>query len=360
MPNGKARHMFPGGNTSKGFFSYYDNVLPQENAKRIFILKGGPGVGKSTFMRKIAEGMYEKGFIIEYMHCSSDPNSLDGVVFPELQVAMLDGTAPHTVDPKNPGAVDEIINLGQFWREEGITANREKILGINQEIGRYFARAYRYIQAAYSVYRDNEAIYYLAMDHGKANRIIANTVDKLFEGIDVSEIVGKQRHLFASAITPLGLVNFLPSLLTTEEVIAVDGNPGTGTERLLERVRAAAVERGIYTESYYCALNPQKLEHLVIPGLDVSFTTRNSSHDSEQKPTKEMNLNDFVDDAVLEKYHQEISFNQEEYNKLLERAIKTIQNAKRLHDDLESYYIPHMNFGEVQKCQETILARLLQ
>jgi len=360
MPNGKARHMFPGGNTSKGFYSYYDNVLPQENAKRIFILKGGPGVGKSTFMRKVAEAMCEKGFSIEYMHCSSDPNSLDGVVFPDIQVAMLDGTAPHMVDPQNPGAVDEIINLGQFWREEGITENKDKILSINQEIGRYFARAYRYIQAAYSIYRDNEVIYGLAMDHGKANIIIANTVGKLFEGIDVSEIIGKQRHLFASAITPQGLVSFLPSLLNTEEVIAVDGNPGTGTERLLERVRAAAIERGIYTESYYCALNPQKLEHLVIPELDVSITTRNASHECELKLTREMNFNKFLDDAVLEKYHQEISFNQEEYDKLLNRAIKTIQNAKRLHDDLESYYIPHMNFNEVQKCQETILAKLLQ
>ena len=41
------------------------------------------------------------------------------------------------------------------------------------------------------------------MNHGK-QCFIANTVVKLFEGIDVSEIVGKQRHL-ASLITPQGL-----------------------------------------------------------------------------------------------------------------------------------------------------------
>ena len=55
MAKGKERHMFPGGNTSKGFFSYYDFVLPQEKAKRILILKGGPGVGKSSFMRKLQQ-----------------------------------------------------------------------------------------------------------------------------------------------------------------------------------------------------------------------------------------------------------------------------------------------------------------
>ena len=57
MLNNKARHMFPGGNTYKGFYSYYDYILPQEKANKIIILKGGPGVGKSTFMRHIAEDM---------------------------------------------------------------------------------------------------------------------------------------------------------------------------------------------------------------------------------------------------------------------------------------------------------------
>ena len=44
----------------------------------------------------------------------------------------------------------------------------------------------------------------------------------------------------------------------------------------------------------------------------------------------------------------------------MDSAVKTIQNAKRLYDDLESYFIPNMNFSEVQKCQEALLGRLLQ
>ena len=98
MPKGKIRHMFPGGNTSKGFYSYYNYIINQEDAKRIFILKGGPGVGKSTFMKKIAAEMLERGDDAEYMHCSSDNNSLDGLVIPRIGVALIDGTAPHVVD----------------------------------------------------------------------------------------------------------------------------------------------------------------------------------------------------------------------------------------------------------------------
>lgn len=99
MAKGKIRHMFPGGNTPQGFFSYYDNIMPQDEASRIIIIKGGPGVGKSTFMKKIGEEMLDRGFDVEYMHCSSDNNSLDGIVIPAIKVALMDGTAPHVVVP---------------------------------------------------------------------------------------------------------------------------------------------------------------------------------------------------------------------------------------------------------------------
>ncbi|EOD00458.1 ATPase [Caldisalinibacter kiritimatiensis] len=92
--SGKFRRVFPGGNTSRGFFSYYDYII-EEDANRIFVIKGGPGTGKSSLMKKVAKVMLEKGYDIEYHHCSSDNDSIDGIVIPKLRVAMIDGTAPH-------------------------------------------------------------------------------------------------------------------------------------------------------------------------------------------------------------------------------------------------------------------------
>ena len=51
-------------------------------------------------------------------------------------------------DPKNPGCVDEILHLGDYWDEAGITRHKEAILAINREVGRLFARAYRFLRAA--------------------------------------------------------------------------------------------------------------------------------------------------------------------------------------------------------------------
>jgi ABC-type lipoprotein export system ATPase subunit len=49
MAEGRVKMVFPGGNTCLGFYSFYNYIIGEE-ARRIFVLKGGPGTGKSTFM----------------------------------------------------------------------------------------------------------------------------------------------------------------------------------------------------------------------------------------------------------------------------------------------------------------------
>lgn len=40
-----------GANSPTGFYSLYDQLLEPEQAETIYILKGGPGCGKSSLMR---------------------------------------------------------------------------------------------------------------------------------------------------------------------------------------------------------------------------------------------------------------------------------------------------------------------
>lgn len=360
MAKGKVRHLFPGGNTSLGFFSYYEYILSQEDATRIIVIKGGPGVGKSTFMKKIGAEMIDRGYDVEFMHCSSDNNSLDGVVIPAAKVALIDGTAPHIVDPKNPGAVDEIINFGEYWDEEGIRKYKKEVISDNKEVGKIFARAYRYLKAAAAIYEDTAVIYGWAINSAKVNAVTSKIINALFtpEGIAVKE--GRQRHLFASAITPDGLKNYLDSLLTTEKVYEIKGQQGTGTEKVLEKIRTAAIERGYYVESYYCALNPHKLEHLVIPDLDVSFTTSNKYHSAAVDIYAEINLDEYLNQSVIEAYSDTLEYNKTEFDALLVRAVRTVSKAKAMHDHMETYYIPNMDFEAVQLRFEDTLARILR
>jgi predicted AAA+ superfamily ATPase len=95
-------HYFLGSNSPTGFRSLYPQFMDAENDNILYILKGGPGCGKSTFMKQIAQTMIDAGYAVEFIHCSGDPDSLDGVLIPALKIAYVDGTAPHgTVPLKN-------------------------------------------------------------------------------------------------------------------------------------------------------------------------------------------------------------------------------------------------------------------
>ena len=118
-------HYFAGGNTARGYYSLFDWNLA--GLDRLFILKGGPGIGKSTLMKEIGEDWSKKGYKLEFIHCSFDPDSLDGVIIPQLKVGIVDGTAPHVIEPKTPGAVEEYINLGEAWDTRVLGQRRDDI-----------------------------------------------------------------------------------------------------------------------------------------------------------------------------------------------------------------------------------------
>lgn len=359
VQKGRIKHVFPGGNTSQGFYSFYDYIIPTDTT-RIFIIKGGPGVGKSTFMRKIGEAMLERGFDLEFHHCSSDNGSLDGVVIPAIGVALIDGTAPHVVDPKNPGCVDEIIHLGDYWNEAGMRNNKRNIIDANREVGRLFARAYRFLKAAQVVYDDWERANQEAMDYGKANLITSDLIKKVFTR-EIGNKVGAERHLFASAITPEGMMNYLETIVgPCDKRYIIEGRPGTGKSTLLKKIATAAIERGYKVEMYHCALNPEKVEHVVIPELSMAFTKSIEPHKYAVKDGDEMiNMDVCLKPEVLKKYEVLVEENEAIFNDLFNRAIKFISQAKKTHDLMETYYIPNMDFEAVSKVWEKTLDRII-
>jgi len=137
---GKIRHYFAGGNTAKGFHHFFDSNLASLN--RLWILKGGPGTGKSTLMKQIGHAWLEKGYDIEWIHCSADPDSLDGMIIPSLQIGLVDGTAPHIVEPTAPGAKEDYVNLGQAWDRKRLEAHIEEVEKYNVQIDECYQEAY--------------------------------------------------------------------------------------------------------------------------------------------------------------------------------------------------------------------------
>ncbi len=343
------KHFYLGANTPYGFFSYYDNIISQQEARKIYCIKGGPGTGKSSFMKKVAQKMLDEGFDVEFIHCSSDDSSLDGILIKGKNIALLDGTSPHIVDPKNPAAVDEIINLGDFWDESKILKNKDEIIALNRKIKENYDRAYRYLASAKAFYDDIEVINEKSYDEYQRNTYVKKIFDDYFSDILLCPLKGSERRLFASAISPSGFNARLDTIFNGYDVKILKGYTGN----ILDKISDFATERGIDVEKYYCIMSPdKKCEHLLIKKLNLAFCTSNSFHSYDNGQIYEFSKKSYCDEERL--------YDEKMYEMLLQKASDTIKKSKAMHDELEKYYSPHMNFRKIQNMLDKTIKQILE
>jgi hypothetical protein len=353
---GSERHLFPGGNTSKGFYSLYRYILSQDEARRIICIKGGPGTGKSSLMKIVGKLYKEKGYDVEYHHCSSDNNSLDGVVVKGLNVAIMDGTSPHVVDPINPGAVDEILYMGDCWKEDGFERYRKNIIDTNKEIGKTFRHAYKYFGAAKSVHEDWSGCNSEALNQSKLNKFIENLKSSLF--VKPVSNVGFDRHLFATALTPNGIVTFIENLIEGyENVHVLNGGPGSGKTSVLQQIADEALRRGYFVEFFHDPFIPERVEHIFIPQLKFALVTSNEIN-QKSLPGTQVDMANFANSSTLNKYSSQIQEDKHFFYELMNTGLRIISSAKALHDELEKYYIGNMDFDKVNGKVKYVLDKL--
>lgn len=141
---------FASANGYSGFTSLFDEVFDSRKFEKVFILKGGPGTGKSTFMKKMCQEMIKINANINRFLCSSDTNSLDGLII-ELnnkKIAFIDGTSPHERDATFVGVIDELVNLGESIDSNLLSSSREKIIDVSKEKCRCYRTAYAHLMTA--------------------------------------------------------------------------------------------------------------------------------------------------------------------------------------------------------------------
>ena len=343
MKKGQAKHVFPGGNTPKGFYSLYHEGLTGLN--RIFILKGGPGVGKSTLMRELAELMLDSGYDTELWQCSSDNDSLDGVIVPALGIGIIDGTAPHTVDPRYPGAVDEIINLGDCWKEEMLTAGKDEIIKLTNNISDLFKNAYEHIAAAGQIYQ--AAVTDCGTD---VQAQIRSLRAQIFGGNPAAA-----RHLFSAAITPRGLVSYADSISDScKSRYLLDGNPCAEIAPILSGIAVEAMDKGYKVELYHNCLAPETLDMVVIVDKGVAVIDNTLIH---------KNIIRRESDIIIDLQPPLPGINStttiaQELEKPLKEAFNLIMQAKKTHDKLEKYYIDSMDFAAVDKLKAALFQKI--
>lgn len=349
---------FLGANTPYGFVSFFDELYNPYKDGRMFIIKGGPGTGKSTLMKKLYSECERKGIATERVLCSSDPESLDGIIVSELNLAVADGTSPHTIEPKFPGASETIINTGDFWDSKQLYERREEIRALTLENSLYHRRSARYLSAAGTIQSESFKIANEYCDFSKI-RSFAYRFCKRELPQKKGFVPGKKQRRFISAITPNGIIfkdDTVNSLAT--RIIGIADEYSCCSGQLLNMIGDTAVKNGYDCIFCHCPINPHsECEHLIIPEASLCLTTIKKEHKNNLLCDRIIHCTRFMDYVPRNLYS--LKFNRKMSATLIDEAIAHLKSAKAVHDKLESIYVSAMDFDKLNEYTDKVIRQIM-
>lgn len=348
---------FLGANAPGGFVSHFSDVYDPEDGWRTYILKGGPGTGKSSFMKKIAEKMIHSGENVYLGACSSDFGSIDAVVIPDRKIMIADGTAPHVMEPVYPGVCEVIVNLGEYYDSARLKSAAPRIIQIYHDNKTLHQRASRYITAAGTLLADN---YRIAMNATDSEKSVKFGTSLAARALGKGKGSGKESLRFLSAVTPSGHV-FLSDTLNKmcSKIYAVDDEYGAASRMIMSSIRSTALKLGHDIITCPCPFAPkEKIEHIIVPEVKTAFVTVNRWIDAE--PTERViHSSRFTDIGSMRSKKQRMTFNRKASNELIIAAGETLAQAKAVHDKLEGFYIDAMDFAKVDDRCDRLISDIL-
>lgn len=311
------KHYLASANSCDGFKNYFNNINPFSNSFT-YILKGGPGTGKSTIIKRFAKNYLKKGYSVEYFYCSSDPKSLDGVRIKEKNIAIVDGTAPHITEATIPEIKEKIINVGAFINPE--IKKHKKVIELNlSKKQKCFSIAYTYLKAIKGL-----------IEIEKLKSIKNQTkIDLSFFKLTPQKTVGGERTLFASFITSKG-IKYTYNQNPYKKIICLK-NSFFENSFLLNELSKELKQNNYKFIKFLSVLDTNLIEAIYIENTDTLVLSF--------KPDKTQTEN------FENKY---------KIDSLIKKAGFYIEKAKNYHKKVEKYYISNMNFDKLNKFLKTL------
>ncbi len=347
---------FLGANSCEGFVSRFKESYSAHKGERAFIIKGGPGTGKSSLMKFIASKCAQNGKEIELFPCSSDPDSLDGIkILPEGTV-FLDGTAPHIIEPEHPGVCEQIVDPGRFWNADLLRVHRKQIIETMALCKAYHAQAARYIFAAGRLLGDNIALQKTHMNTDKIHAF-ARSLSK--KHLPEKRGKGSITERFLSGITPKGIVFYSSTLKKNiKQRIIISDKYGAVASQIMEYLLNDAVKKGYSVIAVRSAFFPSCVtDHIIIRELSLAFCSEN---DYMHIGTDERRVHSRrFEDKSFKTNREKLRFNAKAAKEMLISACEALNHAKAVHDDLEAYYIKAMDFSALSNYASELLNKII-
>ncbi|WAA13892.1 PRK06851 family protein [Fervidibacillus halotolerans] len=358
---GKEINYFGGGNTAYGFVHYFETNFQQLN--RLFILKGGPGIGKSTIMKSIGNEWNEKGYDVEWIRSTKDVDLIDGLIIPQLKVGIVDGTDPYMIEPRIPIVVGEYVNLDVAYHRDALIRRKEDIIHLFDVIQRGYKSVYETFQRALKEHDQLESYYIKEINRDKADQLTNEWIkDHIPEGKRGSNPV--EKHRFLGASTPNGPIDFVENITETiTNRYFIKGRPGSGKSTMLKKIAKAALNQGYTTEIYHCGFDPKSLDMVIVRELDWAIFDSTAPHEYFPSKTNDTILDLYaltITPGTDEKYASDIQETTERYKRDMKKGIEKLKEVKQFEDKLKEIYDQASNFTTIQSIRKQLNDELIK
>ncbi len=327
---------FSGSNSGEGFYNYFGGVVPAwERLTRYFMIKGGPGVGKSTLMKRVATKSEEAGEEVELFYCSGDPDSLDAVRLVKRGIVFADATSPHAMDPQFPGAVEEIVNLGEQIDRTKIIKYRDEVERITKKNKESYCRGYAFLRAAKALEEERYRVIAECVDGKKIAKQAKNMAERFGKKEEK-----QNRRLFLDALSCKGRVSFVKPYCEENRVYRVLGaEKDVVTDFLVKAIQNDKKE-------LFCSpLCPQKVLHLLLREQDIFVTSAQGTDGTL-----------FLAGEFLKRDCHGIALKfADEARRLEDAAMDCFKECKQIHDELEEIYRECVDFSAITERTEQLL-----
>lgn len=343
-------------NTERGYVSCFKESYIAETGWRAFVLKGGPGSGKSLLLKRLAKDYAGMGSKVILSPSVSDPKSLSGIIAEDRGVIIYDGDLPDVGREDYPVVCEKIIDLGELSDEKLLMKFKPKIIdGI--KAGRLLEkRAKGYVGAAAMLLEDNRRVAAECADLDKAESFARRLAEKIFATKKAAQ--GRESVRFLSGVTPSGMVYYrsTPPKLCGR-IITISDRHGACAAPIMGVIRDAALANGYSIITCPSPLCPEKrIEHIFVEELGVAFVTANSFLD-EIECEKTVHSRRFTDAALLRSHRQRMNFNRRAASELIDSAASLLSGAAAELERVCGYYDAAMDFERLDLIRTAILER---
>ncbi len=330
---GCVHHYFAEGNTARGYANLYETNI--QDLQKLLVLKGGSKAFKSRLLKKAGLHYENEGYSLQYIHCPMNHEIIDGMIIEELQLGIMDGIGTQKYESRIANKVKRYLNLNQQYN---LADKKEQISKLTSHIMQLKQEAHQYYEKALQIHDEWEAIFIDNMDFEKANALTEEVIYMLYGDLS-SDKKGKAKRRFLGAATPIGPIDYVPSL--TDGLLKryfIKGRPGSGKSTMLKKIAIEAEMRGYDVEIYHCGLDPHSLDMIIV--RELGFAIFDSTAPHEYFPERDGDeIIDVYEKCIVpstdEDYAGDIAHIKERYQEKMKQGTAALYKAKQAQDELD-------------------------